>query len=363
MIMHYIMWANFKVLMNPLDRMKVLLQSHLEVCSTLNPHERSMLPAELGTVRGTAKHIWATEGFHGLWRGSLLGWSTSFIHSFGSIAMMWWVDWMTKPKVGYAAYDRNRDGNIIKDENPEFFKRAIYSGIGGFALSVALYPIDLMRTVRMADLKFPQVGRVDFQHPTLLHFTHALNHGSFLFRTVPRTVIDDVSVGSHDARMKAFRYACLWRGYGLSLLGMMLYRGIHLFMATLSINVVLRAIRDPETQGPSAMTELAIGFGVTMGATALVYPLDTLRARFIRLGFGNSPMPAGGEYMPVREMARMIFAREGWSGFYRGASFALTMRAATLAGAAFGIPAFTNWMISGGQTTKPMQGGPRKRRE
>src|SRR3989338_794565 len=270
--MHSLMWANFKVLTNPLDRMKMLLQSHLEICSSLTPQERQLLPPDLGTVRGTARHVWATEGFHGLWRGSMVGWASSFIHSFGSMGIMYWVEWMTKPQVGYAAYDRSRDGNIVKDENPEFFKRAMYSGVGGVALSILLYPFDMVRMVRMADFKFPQVGRTEFQHPTLGFFFSQLTKGNFIFRTVPRQMLDD-SAGN-NARMAVLRYACLLRGYMLSLLGMMLYRGIHLFMATLSINVALRSLNNPDV-GPSAIQELAIGFGVTMGATALVYPLDT----------------------------------------------------------------------------------------
>jgi hypothetical protein len=332
-MMHALLWAGFKVLTNPLDRMKVLLQTQLEVCSSLTPHERSLLPHDLGTVRGMAEHVWRTERIGGLWRGSMLGWLSSLLHSGGTFWVMSWIDWFVRPSVGDAAFDT---------KDPRMTRRMFASGVGGFFLSLVLYPIDVTRSVRMADLRFPQSGRIAFQHNMLIQFFEELRAGRFVFRTVPTRMLEDAS----PQRIGFLQYACLWRGYMLSLVGMMAYRGIHLFMASLAMSVVINRMNG-ESDGPTALQELGLGFTITVAATAVVYPLDVLRSRFVRLGFVNAPiMAAGGEYLPVKDMAVMIWRREGIRGFYRGASFALTMRAATLAAAAFGVPMLANWIMA-----------------
>jgi hypothetical protein len=341
---HALLWAYFKMFQTPLDRMKVLLQASREVRACLTPYQKNLLTTPLDTARGVARHVWLTEGFRGLWRGALLGFGGSLLHTYGGVVMGSVVDWAARPEGKSHHTDRTQSEEArMAALRQSMARKGYYSVVGGLALSLVLYPLDLVRLVRMMDLKFPTAGRIDHEYPHIRSLIFPLQQGRFVFRCVPKPFLENAG----PQAINALKYSTLWRGYFLSLGGMLTYRASHLFVGSLGLRVVDATSGADFSTVERAMTpaqELAFGFGVSMLANAAVYPLDVFRSRFIRAGFVSSPLPGGGDHLPMRALAGMIWRHEGVRGFYRGAAFALTVRAATLSLAAFAVPMAANSM-------------------
>jgi len=102
--------------------------------------------------------------------------------------------------------------------------------------------------------------------------------------------------------------AGLYRGFGPSVLGIVVYRGLYFGMYD-SLKPVLLV-------GPlegSFLASFLLGWGVTTGAGIASYPLDTIRRRM---------MMTSGEavkYNGSMDAARKIFAAEGVRSFFKGA--------------------------------------------
>ncbi|KAK5947161.1 ADP/ATP carrier protein [Knufia obscura] len=102
--------------------------------------------------------------------------------------------------------------------------------------------------------------------------------------------------------------AGLYRGFGPSVLGIVVYRGLYFGMYDSLKPVIL--------VGPlegSFLASFALGWGVTTGAGIASYPLDTIRRRM---------MMTSGEavkYSGSMDAARKIFAAEGMRSFFKGA--------------------------------------------
>lgn len=336
--------AYFKAFQTPLDRMKVLLQSSLEIKASLTPYQKSLLGSPLDTTRSIASHVWRTEGFSGLWRGSILGFAGSLLHSYAGIGVSVFVNWAAQPKIGTSEHDGvNARQRLVA-------RKGYYSVLVGVLLSMVLYPLDMIRLVRMMDMRFPVAGRVDFEYPHLRHIYSSVQQGKFVFRNVPKSFLEDAA----PATINVLKYSTLWRGYGLSLGGMLTYRASHFFMGSVGLGVFDSLSNNKnnytsnELVGMTPMQEFAFGFSISMLANAAVYPLDVFRSRFIRAGFVSSPLPGGGDHISMRDLAAMIWRNEGVKGYYRGGAFALTVRASTLSIAGFAVPFFANSVSGGG---------------
>jgi solute carrier family 25 (adenine nucleotide translocator) protein 4/5/6/31 len=102
--------------------------------------------------------------------------------------------------------------------------------------------------------------------------------------------------------------AGLYRGFGPSVLGIVVYRGLYFGMYDSLKPVIL--------VGPlegSFLASFLLGWGVTTGAGIASYPLDTIRRRM---------MMTSGEavkYKGSMDAARQIFATEGLRSFFKGA--------------------------------------------
>jgi len=102
--------------------------------------------------------------------------------------------------------------------------------------------------------------------------------------------------------------AGLYRGFGPSVLGIVVYRGLYFGMYDSLKPVIL--------VGPlegSFLASFLLGWGVTTGAGIASYPLDTIRRRM---------MMTSGEavkYSGSMDAARKIFAAEGMRSFFKGA--------------------------------------------
>jgi solute carrier family 25 (adenine nucleotide translocator) protein 4/5/6/31 len=102
--------------------------------------------------------------------------------------------------------------------------------------------------------------------------------------------------------------AGLYRGFGPSVLGIVVYRGLYFGMYDSLKPVIL--------VGPlegNFLASFMLGWGVTTGAGIASYPLDTIRRRM---------MMTSGEavkYNGSMDAARKIFAAEGVRSFFKGA--------------------------------------------
>lgn len=102
--------------------------------------------------------------------------------------------------------------------------------------------------------------------------------------------------------------AGLYRGFGPSVLGIVVYRGLYFGMYDSLKPVIL--------VGPlegNFLASFLLGWGVTTGAGIASYPLDTIRRRM---------MMTSGEavkYSGSMDAARKIFAAEGFRSFFKGA--------------------------------------------
>ena len=100
----------------------------------------------------------------------------------------------------------------------------------------------------------------------------------------------------------------LYRGFGPSVLGIIVYRGLYFGMYDSFKPVVL--------VGPlegNFLASFALGWSVTTGAGVASYPLDTIRRRM---------MMTSGEavkYKSSLDAARQIAAAEGVRSFFKGA--------------------------------------------
>ncbi|KKA16638.1 Mitochondrial ADP,ATP carrier protein (Ant) [Rasamsonia emersonii CBS 393.64] len=100
----------------------------------------------------------------------------------------------------------------------------------------------------------------------------------------------------------------LYRGFGVSVLGIIVYRGLYFGMYDSLKPVVL--------VGPlegNFLVSFLLGWSVTTGAGVASYPLDTIRRRM---------MMTSGEavkYSSSLDCARQIMAKEGFRSFFKGA--------------------------------------------
>ena len=122
--------------------------------------------------------------------------------------------------------------------------------------------------------------------------------------------------------------AGLYRGFGPSVLGIIVYRGLYFGMYD-SLKPVLLV-------GPlegNFLASFLLGWGVTTGAGIASYPLDTVRRRMMmtsgEVSSGrpfNFPSVLGADisfqavkYKGSMDAARQIFAKEGVRSFFKGA--------------------------------------------
>lgn len=121
--------------------------------------------------------------------------------------------------------------------------------------------------------------------------------------------------------------AGLYRGFGPSVLGIVVYRGLYFGLYD-SIKPVLLV-------GPlegNFLASFLLGWGVTTGAGIASYPLDTIRRRMmmtsgevslesltVMFGTTSDPNLQAVKYKSSLDAARQIFAAEGFRSFFKGA--------------------------------------------
>jgi len=248
----------------PIERVKLLIQNQDEMLKAGRLDRKYDGIAEC--FSRTAKN----EGVMSLWRGN----TANVIRYFPTQAL------------NFAFRDTYKSMFAFKKERDGYAKwmagNLASGGAAGATSLLFVYSLDYARTRLANDAKSAAKGGGGRQFNGLVD----------VYR---KTLASDGIAG-------------LYRGFGPSVLGIVVYRGLYFGMYD-SLKPVLLV-------GPlegSFLASFLLGWGVTTGAGIASYPLDTIRRRM---------MMTSGEavkYNGSMDAARKIFAAEGIRSFFKGA--------------------------------------------
>jgi len=244
----------------PIERVKLLIQNQGEMLKS------GRLDRPYTGVVDCTKRVIATEGFAQLWRGNL----ANCLRYFPTQAL----NFAFKDKIKTAFSLSKKDSELLK------FSKNIASGGAAGALSLLfVYSLDFARTRLANDNKSAKKG------------------GERQFNGM---------IDVYRKTMATDGVAGLYRGFVISCVGIIVYRGCYFgFYDTLK----------PLLLGDHAgfILQMILGYGVTVTAGLISYPLDTVRRRM---------MMTSGEatkYKGSIDCTVTILKKEGVSAFFKGA--------------------------------------------
>ncbi|CAI7598665.1 unnamed protein product [Penicillium glandicola] len=247
----------------PIERVKLLIQNQDEML------KQGRLDRKYNGIAECFRRTAAAEGVASLWRGN----TANVIRYFPTQALNFAFRDTYKSMF---AYKKDRDGYA------KWMMGNLASGGAAGATSLLfVYSLDYART-RLANDAKSSKGSGERQFNGLVD----------VYR---KTLASDGIAG-------------LYRGFGPSVLGIVVYRGLYFGMYD-SIKPVLLV-------GPlegSFIASFLLGWTVTTGAGVASYPLDTVRRRM---------MMTSGEavkYSSSMDAARQIIAKEGVKSLFKGA--------------------------------------------
>ncbi|MCT5295046.1 hypothetical protein LZK36_31470 [Pseudomonas aeruginosa] len=247
----------------PIERIKLLIQNQDEML------KQGRLDRKYNGIADCFRRTAAAEGVVSLWRGN----TANVIRYFPTQALNFAFRDTYKSMF---AYKKDRDGYA------KWMMGNLASGGAAGATSLLfVYSLDYART-RLANDAKSSKGSGERQFNGLVD----------VYR---KTLASDGIAG-------------LYRGFGPSVLGIVVYRGLYFGMYD-SIKPVLLV-------GPlegSFLASFLLGWTVTTGAGVASYPLDTVRRRM---------MMTSGEavkYSSSLDAARQIVAKEGVKSLFKGA--------------------------------------------
>ncbi|KAK2739869.1 hypothetical protein FQN57_006445 [Myotisia sp. PD_48] len=248
----------------PIERVKLLIQNQDEMLKT------GRLDRKYNGIIDCFKRTTQGEGVVSLWRGN----TANVIRYFPTQAL------------NFAFRDTYKSMFNFKKDRDGYAKwmagNLASGGAAGATSLLFVYSLDYARTRLANDAKSSKKGGGDRQFNGLVD-------------VYKKTLASDGIAG-------------LYRGFGPSVLGIVVYRGLYFGMYD-SIKPVLLV-------GPlegSFIASFLLGWTVTTGAGIASYPLDTIRRRM---------MMTSGEavkYASSFDAARQIAAKEGVRSFFKGA--------------------------------------------
>jgi solute carrier family 25 (adenine nucleotide translocator) protein 4/5/6/31 len=248
----------------PIERVKLLIQNQDEMLKA------GRLDRKYNGIVDCFSRTAKNEGVMSLWRGN----TANVIRYFPTQAL------------NFAFRDTYKAMFAFKKERDGYWKwmagNLASGGMAGATSLLFVYSLDYARTRLANDAKSASKGGGDRQFNGLVD----------VYR---KTLASDGIAG-------------LYRGFGPSVLGIVVYRGLYFGMYD-SIKPVLLV-------GPlegNFLASFMLGWGVTTGAGIASYPLDTIRRRM---------MMTSGEavkYKSSFDAARQIMAAEGVRSFFKGA--------------------------------------------
>ncbi|OAL20021.1 ADP,ATP carrier protein [Fonsecaea multimorphosa] len=248
----------------PIERVKLLIQNQDEMLKA------GRLDRKYNGIIDCFSRTMKSEGVMALWRGN----TANVIRYFPTQAL------------NFAFRDTYKSMFAFKKERDGYWKwmagNLASGGAAGATSLLFVYSLDYARTRLANDAKSAAKGGGGRQFNGLLD----------VYR---KTLASDGIAG-------------LYRGFGPSVLGIIVYRGLYFGMYD-SIKPVLLV-------GPlegNFLASFLLGWGVTTGAGIASYPLDTIRRRM---------MMTSGEavkYKSSFDAAQKIMAAEGIRSFFKGA--------------------------------------------
>lgn len=248
----------------PIERVKLLIQNQDEMLKA------GRLDRKYTGIVDCFSRTMKNEGTMSLWRGN----TANVIRYFPTQAL------------NFAFRDTYKSMFAFKKERDGYTKwmmgNLASGGAAGATSLLFVYSLDYARTRLANDAKSASKGGGGRQFNGLVD----------VYR---KTLASDGVAG-------------LYRGFGPSVLGIVVYRGLYFGMYDSLKPVIL--------VGPlegNFLASFLLGWGVTTGAGIASYPLDTIRRRM---------MMTSGEavkYSGSMDAARKIFAAEGFRSFFKGA--------------------------------------------
>ncbi|KAF9361531.1 ADP/ATP carrier protein [Mortierella sp. AD094] len=245
----------------PIERIKILLQNQDEMIKS------GRLSHPYKGVTDCFKRVIADEGIVPLWRGN----GTNVLRYFPTQALNFAFKDYFK-----ALFDFKKD----RDGHAKWLAGNLASGAAaGAASSLFVYSLDYARTRLSSDAK----GK-----------NGAGRQYSGLLDVYKKTLATDGVAG-------------LYRGFSLSVIGIVIYRGLYFGLYD-SIKPSM-----PEALQGSFIASFILGFGVTNMASFASYPIDTVRRRM---------MMTSGEavkYKSSLDAFQQIIQKEGYKSLFKGA--------------------------------------------
>ncbi|KAL4741846.1 putative mitochondrial ADP,ATP carrier protein (Ant) [Aspergillus foveolatus] len=247
----------------PIERVKLLIQTQDEMLRS------GRLDRKYNGLMDCFRRTTQAEGVVSLWRGN----TANVIRYFPTQALNFAFRDTYKSMF---AYKKDRDGYA------KWMAGNLASGgMAGATSLLFVYSLDYARTRLANDAKSSKGG--------------GERQFNGLIDVYKKTLASDGIVG-------------LYRGFGPSVLGIVVYRGLYFGMYDSLKPVVLTGALEG-----SFLVSFLLGWGVTTGAGIASYPLDTVRRRM---------MMTSGEavkYSSSFDAFRQIIAREGVKSLFKGA--------------------------------------------
>eukprot|EP01115_Flamella_aegyptia_P001878 TRINITY_DN1312_c0_g1_i1.p1 TRINITY_DN1312_c0_g1~~TRINITY_DN1312_c0_g1_i1.p1 ORF type:complete len:316 (-),score=165.98 TRINITY_DN1312_c0_g1_i1:47-994(-) len=247
----------------PIERVKLLIQNQDEMI------KQGRLSTPYKGIADCFKRVMAEEGTISLWRGNL----ANVIRYFPTQALNFAFKDQFKRMFGY-----NKD----KDGYWKWFGGNLASGgLAGAASLTLVYSLDYARTRLANDNKAAKKG--------------GERQFNGLVDVYRKTLATDGVVG-------------LYRGFNISCVGIIVYRGLYFGVYdSLKPVVLVGNLRD------NFLANFLLGWGVTIGAGLASYPIDTIRRRM---------MMTSGEAVKYKSSMHAfseIVKKEGTMSLFKGA--------------------------------------------
>jgi len=247
----------------PIERVKLLIQNQDEMLKT------GRLAEPYKGIGECFQRVIKEEGFGQLWRGNL----ANVLRYFPTQALNFAFKDYFKRTFGY---DRNRDGYT-----KWFIGNLASGGAAGACSLLFVYSLDYARTRLANDNKSAKKG--------------GERQFNGLVDVYKKTYASDGIAG-------------LYRGFVISCVGIVVYRGLYFgLFDSLKPVVIVGSMKD------SFLATFLLGWAVTIGAGLASYPLDTVRRRM---------MMTSGEATKYRSSAHAfqeIVKKEGYVSLFKGA--------------------------------------------
>eukprot|EP00117_Sycon_ciliatum_P011535 scpid94354/ scgid12975/ ADP,ATP carrier protein; ADP/ATP translocase; Adenine nucleotide translocator len=259
----------------PIERVKLMIQNQDEMIKA------GRLSKPYSGVVDCTTRVFREEGIVPFWRGNM----ANVIRYFPTQAL----NFAFKDKIK-AQFKKNKDDSALTTLG----KNVASGGIAGAMSLTFVYSLDYARTRLASDAK-GKGGERQFNG---------------LVDVYRKTLASD-GIGG------------LYRGFVISCVGIVVYRGCYFgFYDTLKPMLL--------GDNSSFAASFALGYGVTVGAGLMSYPIDTIRRRMMMTS------GAAVKYNGSMDCASQILKNEGASSFFKGAG-ANILRGAAGAGVLSGF--------------------------